>query len=169
MSHQIQGKWYSYSKTARNVKYALETGESHRKPTCSQKNNKGRRECDACEGDCECMSSSLQTQSSSQQASPKLTWLAFEELLDYWKIHKCELIKHWWFSSSFLSFCKWINPTLSIKTNPCKLYRVGLLVWCGTNLMRCATDDILRGRVPASDGADTSLSQTIRLSAVWLQ
>lgn len=46
-------------------------------------NKKGGREPDAREGDCECMSSSLQTQLSSQQASQDLTWLAFEELLCY--------------------------------------------------------------------------------------
>lgn len=40
------------------------------------------KEClDAREDDCECIPSSIQTQSSSQQASATWTWLAFEELI----------------------------------------------------------------------------------------
>lgn len=42
--------------------------------------NKEKVHVDARDRDFECMSNSLQAQQSSQQASPKSTWLAFQEL-----------------------------------------------------------------------------------------
>lgn len=63
-----------------------------------------------------CMSSSLQTQQSSQRDSLKLTWLAFEDLRGCWKIHNPEMIKHWWSVQVFPSPLQVDNLTVNMRT-----------------------------------------------------
>lgn len=74
--------------------------------TIHTENKKGEQDLTPMKEAMSACQAAYKTQPSSQQASPKLTWLAFEELLGCWKIHISELMKHWWFSSSFPSLCE---------------------------------------------------------------
>jgi len=93
-----------------------------------------------------------QTQTSSRQAFPRVDLAHIWRTPRCWKIHKSELIKHWWFSLTFTSL-SWVdNPTMNIKKKPVKSTRWVIGV-------------ILRGLAHPA----WAPSRAVRQSAVWLR